>query len=446
MAIYWGIFRKTRGNVGDIAFRNQGGQTVMSERIRSNSSAGDGATYNQRVQRCRLANVVNFYKVIRRFEAKAWENKGARVSDYNVFAQKNLPTNDVYLPKSYANVGACRPARYMVAQGSLPQVSVTWLGGPAVTNVALGGLVIDATTTVGALSEAIIAANSDYENGDKLTFANLRYQGITVGSATLPGLVAEYIEFELNTASADLVQSNLETNNASLVSSDGKLAMQLEGSAMMVVHTREINGKLYTSTQYVVLESTSAANPYGTDEWIRQCADSYGYQPTVLIQPGSTADEVEGTTYYTVSASAIGEGVVSGAGRYAAGSSVTLTAEPDSGYRLKGWYDNAEGEGDALSTAQSYTISDLQANVTVYAVLEEQGSNEVTITATVAGGGGTVSGSGTYTIGDTVTLTATPDNNFQFLGWSDGNSQNPRTFTAATDLTLTCSFMDLNNV
>lgn len=446
MAIYTGIFRKTKGNVGDIAFRNQGGQTVMSERIRSNSSAGDGATYNQRVQRCKLANIVNIYKVIRRFEAKAWENKSSRVSDYNMFAKKNLPTNEVYLPKTYANVGACRPARYMVAQGSLPQVLLTWLGGPAVTNVALGGLVIDATTTVGALSEAVIAANSDFENGDKLTFANLVYQGITVGGTTLPGLVAEYIEFELNTASADLVQSNLATANASLVSSNDKLAMQLQGVAAMVVHTREINGKLYTSTQYMVTESTSTANPYGTEEWIRQCADSYGYQPTVLIQPGSVADEVEGTTYFTVAASAIGEGVVSGAGRYPQGSTVTLTAEADSGYRLKGWYDNAEGEGDALSTAQSYTISDLQANVTVYAVIEEQGSNEVTITVGVAGGGGQVSGGGTYTIGDTVTLTATPNNDYQFMGWSDGNSQNPRTFVAATDMNITASFLDLSQV
>lgn len=435
-----------KGNAGTLAFRQQGGQTIVSGRIYNNKSAGDGASYAQRVQRCRLANIVNFYKVIRQFEAKAWENKGARVSDYNMFAQKNLPTNDVYLPKTYANVGSTVVARYMVSQGSLPQVAVTLLDGPAITNIDITGLTIQADTTVGALSQAIIDLNKEFLNGDKLTFAVLRSQPIVLAGASLPGLVAEYIEFNLNVDSTDLVQSVLSSANAAIVANNNKLALQFEGSAMMVVHTREISGRLYTSTQYVVLPAVTSSNPYGTEQWIEKCAASYGYAPTVLIQPESEADVVAGTTYYSVSGYGVGHGTISGTGRYAEGSDVVLSAVADSGYVLKGWYDNESGEGEALSTSQQYTISNIQANTVVYAIFEEAGANQVTITATVSGEGGTVTGGGTYEIGQTVTLTAVENDGFQFMGWSDGNSSNPRTFTATTDLTVSASFLDLTKI
>ena len=442
MAIFNGLLRKMKGNVGDMTFRANGGQTIVSERSRENRSKGEGATYAQRVQRCKLANVVNFYKVIRAFEAKAWEGKARKVSDYNMFAAKNLTPNDIYLPKNYAAAGACVAARYQVSQGSLRQIVVTWLGGPAYTDIAMGGLTIGAATTVGELSEAIIASNPDFMNGDKLTFGVLRTQYFNAGGQNLPGLSVEYIEFNLDVASTDVVANTLRSANGSLVSYNDSLAVQLEGAGLLIVHTRETNGKLFCSTQRVIMQSTSSSNPYGTDEWIEKCAASYGYQPTVLIQPGSEADAIQGATYFSINGTGVGEGVVNGSGRYEQGSRAVLTAVADSGYVLKGWYDNAEGTGDALSTAQQYVIESVSANVTVYAVFEEVGANDVVITATVSGVGGTVSGGGTYQRGDSVTLTATPSQGYMFLSWSDGNNSNPRTFTAQTNLTLQASFME----
>ena len=49
-----------------------------------------------------------------------------------------------------------------------------------------------------------------------------------------------------------------------------------------------------------------------------------------------------------------------------------------------------------------------------------------TITATVQGGGGTVSGSGTYAFGDTASLLATANTGYRFKEWSDGCKFNPR--------------------
>ena len=72
-------------------------------------------------------------------------------------------------------------------------------------------------------------------------------------------------------------------------------------------------------------------------------------------------------------------------------------------------------------------------------------------------GGGTVSikKNGTAVAGnsveatgsDTVVIEAVPENaNFQFMSWSDGNSQNPRTIQPSTDMNVTANFLDLSKI
>ena len=81
-------------------------------------------------------------------------------------------------------------------------------------------------------------------------------------------------------------------------------------------------------------------------------------------------------------------------------------------------------------------------------------SGSFTIAASVSGEGGTVSikkngsvveGDSVQATGsDTVVIEAVAENgNFQFLGWSDGNTQNPRTIQPSADMNVTASFMNL---
>lgn len=53
---------------------------------------------------------------------------------------------------------------------------------------------------------------------------------------------------------------------------------------------------------------------------------------------------------------------------------------------------------------------------------------------------GTVTGTGAYAEGETVTLTATPNEGYKFLSWNDGNTDNPRTFKAAKSEVFTAQF------
>ncbi|MFA5264904.1 MAG: hypothetical protein WC378_13860, partial [Opitutaceae bacterium] len=70
------------------------------------------------------------------------------------------------------------------------------------------------------------------------------------------------------------------------------------------------------------------------------------------------------------------------------------------------------------SISSSYP-ADIQASTTIYVA-----PNTYTVTTGTAGtGSGTVTGAGTYIVGNSATLTATPDGNSDYTSWSDSGSQ-----------------------
>lgn len=291
MAKFHGLIKgDMKGNAGQLSFRQQGGMTIVSGRIYNNKSAGEGASYAQREQRIRLAGLVNLYKAIAAFEKKAWEGKAARVSDYNMFVKKNLSAANVYFTKEQASLGACYPMRCLVAQGSMSPIALSWLTEDITTDLALGEFVVESHATVGDLSAAIIDNNYGYKQGDKITFGLLRIVWLQVGETRFPSVQPEYIELTLDTTSEALVGEVCTSAHASFSNADGKLTITATGDACVIVHTREENNRLLCSTQMMVLQVRSGSTePYSTDEAKEAAAESYGYQPTVLIQPGEYA-------------------------------------------------------------------------------------------------------------------------------------------------------------
>lgn len=291
MAKFHGFIKgDMKGNAGQLSFRQQDGMTIVSGRIYNNKSAGYGASYAQREQRIRLAGLVNLYKALADFEKKAWEGKPARVSDYNMFVKKNLSAANVYFTKEQASLGACYPMRCLVAQGSMSPIALTWITEDIVSDLALGEFVVESQATVGDLSAAIIDNNYGYKQGDKITFGLCRIVWLQVGETRFPSVQTEYIELTLDTTSEALVGEVCSSAHASFSNADGKLTITAVGDACVIVHTREENNKLLCSTQNMVLQVRSGATqPYSTDEAKEAAAQSYGYQPTVLIQPGEYA-------------------------------------------------------------------------------------------------------------------------------------------------------------
>jgi len=145
---------------------------------------------------------------------------------------------------------------------------------------------------------------------------------------------------------------------------------------------------------------------------------------------------------YTVTATAnpAAGGSVSGAGTYSEGASVTLTATASIGYKFTDWTIG----GESVGTETTYTISSLAEDVEVVANFAELPKYTVTTTADPAAGG-SVSGAGTYTEGFSVTVTASVNEGYRFVGWENASgtvvSTNASyTFNVTEDVALTAAF------
>ena len=143
----------------------------------------------------------------------------------------------------------------------------------------------------------------------------------------------------------------------------------------------------------------------------------------------------EGTelNYYdvTVSVNDPAMGSVQGGGTHIVeGSVITLTAVPNPGYRFVQWQD-----GNTDNPRQVTVTEDMSFTATFEAL------PEYTITVNVNDPTmGSVQGGGTYAEGTQVTLTAVPNQGYEFVQWQDGNAVNPRTITVTGDATYTATF------
>lgn len=91
-------------------------------------------------------------------------------------------------------------------------------------------------------------------------------------------------------------------------------------------------------------------------------------------------------------------------------------------------------------TGWDKTISEVTGDV-VYTAQFTNSTN--TYTLAVEGENGVVTGSGTYQYGAQVQITATPNDCYEFVKWSDGDTNATRTVTVTGDITYTAIFQKI---
>ncbi len=139
-------------------------------------------------------------------------------------------------------------------------------------------------------------------------------------------------------------------------------------------------------------------------------------QPTVTGPAHYVAHFVLNTRQITVSASPAEGGTVTGGGTYLYGEEVTLTATANPGYQFFRWMKDGGMVGDYYDPEYTFTVEE-DAN---FVAQFEQIDYYIYTTADPEEGG-EMTGEGTYHYGDQVTLTATPNEGFQFINWTFEN-------------------------
>lgn len=133
-------------------------------------------------------------------------------------------------------------------------------------------------------------------------------------------------------------------------------------------------------------------------------------------------------------------GTTAGAGTFAQGSVVTVTATPNTGFTFTNW---TKG-GVIVSTSASYQFTmagntALVANFTAVPV----GQFAIVLSSSPAAGG-TTTGSGSFNSGATVTVTAFPNAGYTFVNWTEGvnivSTSPGYQFTATANRTLVANF------
>ena len=136
-------------------------------------------------------------------------------------------------------------------------------------------------------------------------------------------------------------------------------------------------------------------------------------------------------------------GIASGNGWYANGETVTLTVTPSVGYSFGKWTkDKAGNTSVGTESAYTFTLGNDSPDA-YYAWLDEV---KYTVTCESVEGGTGIASEEQYVYGQKATVTATANDNYEFVGWKDSYGTTVSTdaaynFTVHGDTTLTPEFV-----
>lgn len=275
------------GKLGVYVFARRKGEQISRSWVKPT----DTKTTAQGRQRSSLANIVRVFQSSPSFFKSAFANKPSNQSDYNAMVSRNIAKSPrVHLPKSVVESGGGVVAPYVISDGGLQSIIVTGIGVTARTNIAVGAdFEIDATTTVAALSTAILANNTFIEEGDQLSYLSIEQYT----DSGVPKLRARKYEMIISATGAGLAQDFIPSFGLSV--SGGFIAHGefVYSGAFAWVLSRKKEGKIDVSRQSLIVTDESLYSSYVGELAIATANNSYRNTNSIFISPG---DSSEGTS------------------------------------------------------------------------------------------------------------------------------------------------------
>ncbi len=286
-----------------------------------------------------------------------------------------------------------------------------------------------------------IAASVTPANSGTLTGAGTYTYGQTVTLTATPATGYTFTKWTENgtQVSTSATYTFTATANRTLVANFTANSYTIAASVTPANSGTLTGAGTYTHGQTVTLTATPATG-YTFTKWTEngtQVSTSATYTFTATSNRTLVANFTANSYTIAASVTPANSGTLIGAGTYTYGQTVTLTATSATGYTFTNWTEN----GTLVSTSAIYTFT-ATSNRTIVANFT---ANSYTIAASVTpANSGTLTGAGTYTYGQSVTLTATPATGYTFTKWTENGTQVSTsasyTFTATANRTLVANF------
>ncbi len=305
--------------------------------------------------------------------------------------------------------------RTLVANFRLKTYTITATAGTGGSITPSGNV----NVTHGSNQTFSIAADSGYEISDvkvdsisvgkvsSYTFNNVTTNHSIQASFSLLPVATYTVTFNVSDVSGPLQGANVSFNGES---------RQTDSQGRAVFSEVPVGNRAYTVSKIGYENSTGSVN----------------------VDSDKSVNVSLAKKTYTLSTNAVGQGSVSknpDKSTYAHGEIVQLTAIPSTGWNFTGW------SGDLSGSVNPANIT-MDSNKTIMATFTIK---KYTIAASAnPPPGGSVSGGGNYTHGDTVNLVATPSEGYEFVNWTENGVQVSAnaaySFMATANRTLVANF------
>ena len=284
MGKIFGANTKISGKVGQLLYRQTRTGTVISELPVKPAIPRRSA--RQMDRRTQWSNLAAIYKQFDSMLRRGYENLPPQMSVFNAFIQANIDVVKVYITKAIRLNGGAILAPYQITRGSLPSISMAKnASNILVSSIRLGALAIDANTTVGQFSQAVIDNNDAFDEGDQLTFFH-GIQSIDTVTRTPRATIRGY-KVVLSTAEDTKLWDVVDRIGFSVTDNCLATSQQITNGAAVWVHSRETaDGALKVSTQLFFVENSALATYQGRTAFTA-AANSYGgiNSAAVYLQP-----------------------------------------------------------------------------------------------------------------------------------------------------------------
>lgn len=276
MAIYYSRSKK-KGKLADSVFSIVKGKTI--ERSAAVEPANP-KTEKQYSLRMRWANVISAWNSMQLSLQGCFEFKAKDESDYNRFVSLNIKTGQpIFLTKEQAALKGCIIAPYLVSEGSLRSIKISGTKAGSYTDIVLGSLVIDADTTIGALSQAILENNGlRFKAGDNICYISALQD--VAAESHVPMAVVNRFRLHLDLEDTRKVWDTVASWGFVSVAK-GSVYVLGHGASIGTggfawIHTRLVGNRPYVSTQRLICDNDDLLDEYSSNEQFNVASESYG--------------------------------------------------------------------------------------------------------------------------------------------------------------------------